>query len=197
MALTSTKNPRVPWLLTLALLAAPALSRDGCPASTEAWKPFVNAAFDYTVEYPFSTAAKLQSDPSPDLLQKILFPFEQRFESSAAGGRLLVSFQVSVWNNPEKLTSEAWAKRHTDARLVSHAEPCVVALTEGYCLRESSMTSWMVRSFVVRGNRAFELTYTDIYSDNPLLTEATAECWRGVFERMLRSFRLSQGPNLP
>lgn len=169
-------------------------SKSACPQSGLGWSTYVAPDRAFVVRYPSTSHPETSSNPDPALLSRTMFEFDQAFGPKDNGGIIRFSVQILVWKNPLRVTSEAWAKQNTNAKLVSDEMPRQVGRYRGYILRESNQTAWRVRLFVARSERVYEITYTDIATNNELIESATANCWKSIFDKMINSFRIESMP---
>jgi len=163
---------------------------DGCPKSGVKWKAYTAPNHEFAIQYPGTTHPEISLDTQTALLSRTIFQFVQPFQTDSNNGSLRFSVQISVWRNPRQITAEAWAKQNTNQQLISDARQIQVGTFDGYILRETNQIAWVVHLFVARSDRIYEVTYTDIASNDTLISDATAACWKATLGHMIDSFRL-------
>jgi hypothetical protein len=162
-----------------------------CPKSDVKWKTYTAPDGDYVIQYPSTASPQMSPDKLPGMVSRMILDFEQPFQTADSGGSIRFSVQVSVWMNPDKLTAETWARQNTNPQLVSEGHRQKVGGLEGYVLRESNLTAREVHLYAAQNNRMYEVQYMDVATDNTLITDATAACWKAVLQKIMNSFSLS------
>jgi hypothetical protein len=157
---------------------------------TSTWRLYSDLEHGFFIRYPAPTQPQLLSDQEMGLKSRVSFNFEQPFNNGEDTGTLKFRFLVSVWQNTNSLTAEAWAKQNTNPQLRSAVRQTQVAGRTGATVRTSNLAWDTVETFVADKDLMYELSYTDITS-NALLSNDKRSHWVDVFNRMLGSFSFS------
>jgi hypothetical protein len=168
-----------------------ALGGIGAPAFAAEipWLTYSNSSEGFAIQYPSTTHPETLQDKEPNLVSRVAFGFEQSFQKGQDSGFLKFRFQISLWRNTNQLSAELWAKEHTNAKLTSAVRPMRVANRQGVVVKTTNLAWSSVKIFVADRDSIYELSYTDIAS-NEILSKAVRSHWTGIFNGMLDSFKL-------
>ena len=144
----------------------------------------------FFIQHPATTLAEAVQEHPPGLLSRVIFKFEQPFQHGPDAGSLKFTFQISVWQNTNHLTAEAWAKRDTKPQLTLDMQPIRIASRNGIILRTTNLAWTMVTTFVDDEDCMYELRYMDISEHKILLPDDTRSHWVATFHRMQDSFKI-------
>jgi len=154
------------------------------------WRQYSDPKFHFSIQYPSITESKTVTDSAPGLLSQVAFEFEQSFQSGPDAGSLKFRFQISVWENTNHLTAEAWAKQKIKPELTLETRSVQIAGRRGVQVKTTNLAWTILKTFVVDKEHTYELSYTDVAANKALLPEGTRSYWTETFDRMLGSFRI-------
>ena len=175
--------------LSLALAGVSVCAKAGDPE----WKQYSDPNHRFIIHHPGTTQPEAGSDKEPGLLSRVRFKFEQSFHSGADAGSLKFNFQISVWQNTNHLTAEAWAKRDANPQLTLDTCAVRIAGRKAVRLRTTNLAWTIVRTFVGEQECMYELRYMDVTANKLLLPDDTRARWAVTFARMEESFVICSG----
>ena len=156
----------------------------------EKWRKYSDDTQRFKIEHPSNTEPKSSQSGEPGLLFRAGFDFEQPFNKGTDSGTLKFRFQVSIWENTNQLSAEAWAGQHFNPKLIQETHPTRLAGRKALVLRASNLAWTSVNHVVADHDRIYELSHVDLAANKLLLSEAIRARWTAMFSRMLESFRL-------
>ena len=159
-------------------------------ADSPAWKQYADPLHHFLIHYPDTTKAETMQSQEPGLLSRVVFEFEQAFDSGADVGSLKFRFQISVWQNTNHLTAEAWAKQNLKPQFTLETRPIQIAGRKGVLVKTTNLVWPTVKIFVVDQDCLYELSHMDIAANKLLLSDDTRSRWVAAFGRMVESFRI-------
>jgi len=167
----------------VALVGLGASARD----DTSNWKEYSDSNHGFLIHYPNITDPLLLRDKEPALLFRVVFDFEQPFHVDANVGSMRFRFQISAWQNPNRLTADTWARLNSKSRLPLEIHPIKVAGRDGVTFRTTTLAWPVIFIFVPQNDLIYELRYTDISSNQSLPSDVRAR-WSTIFRKMAGSF---------
>ena len=179
--------------LSLALAGVSVCAKVGDPE----WKQYSDSQHRFIIQHPGTTQPEAGSDKDPGLLSRVQFKFEQSFHSGADASSLKFNFQISVWQNTNHLTAEAWAKRDAGPQATLDTRPIQIAGRNGLRVRTSNQAWIIVKIFVGDDDCLYELRYMDLAANKLLLPDDTRAQWTATFVRMQESFNILSRPAGP
>ena len=157
---------------------------------SSAWRQYSDPKFHFSIQYPNITESKPLPDQESGLSSRVAFEFEQSFQSGPDAGSLKFRFQISVWQNTNHLTAEAFAKQKIKPELTLETRSIQMAGRKGVQIKTTNLAWTILKTFVVDKEHAYELSYTDVAANKVLLPEGTRSYWTETFDKMLGSFRI-------
>lgn len=173
--------------LNLVLLAgvSTAVSAEDAP-----WKQYSDPHHRFQIQYPETTKPETLTELEPGLQSRLVFQFEQSFHSAADAGSLQFRFQISVWQNTNHLSAEAWAKQNVKPQFTLETRAIQIAGRKGVQVKTTNLAWTIVKTFVVDKDILYELNYMDVSANKLLLPGDIRSNWAAVFQRMLESFQI-------
>jgi hypothetical protein len=178
----------IPCVITL-LVGTPVNATETCPGTNSDWKQHSDLVHGFVIQYPSITHVQVAQENVPGLLSHTVFAFDP-FPLGEDGGSIEFSFQILVWQNPEKLTAEAWARQQTNPQFTSPVRSHPIADHKGIMVRTSNLVWYTDHIFVDEADRMYEVNYTDI-NQFPKTSDVVRSCWTSTFDKMVDSFKLT------
>src|SRR6266446_1259626 len=139
-----------------AIAASPKISKF-VPDGTPDWQRYSDPSHGFLIQYPSTTHPETLMDKEPGLVSRLAFDFEQPVHKGTTLGPLETRFKISVWQNPNRLTADAWAKQNSNPKLTLTIHPIQIAGRKGVTLRTTIMVGSITSNFVSDQDWMYEL----------------------------------------
>ena len=162
-----------------------------CGDMLSGWKRYSDPNHDFTVEYPGFSRPEVPHQNYPGLLSATRFDFSQPIQTDVNVANVNFSVQISVWQNPEHLSTEAWArKRNANPRTILSQRP--IDGRNGIMLHQTweGVGLITVFVFVAESDRMYEISYFDTSNFDNQISNERKLCWTAVINKMLESFKI-------
>lgn len=159
-------------------------------ADSSAWKQYSDSGQRFLIQYPGTTRAETIPAKEPGLLYRVAFGFEQEYHQGEDAGSLKFRFQISIWQNTNHLSAEAWVKQNLKPQFTVETRSVQISGRKGVMVKTTNLAWTTVKFFVVDQDCLYELSYLDVAANKLLLPDDTRAHWAAVFARMLESFRI-------
>ncbi len=182
------------WLLIIlgsqSCVAAGAALQEPAPLETsasdpspgsEAWKTYRNSRYGYRIEYPRS--AELNST-HPERV-------ELAFEVPLATGKDVLTFNVTVHDNPAALDAKEWGIKQWAEGSVREIAPVKISGRPAYRFKVFEYDQDSYHFYLQERKNIYELDFVDPETVGELTPDAQRR-YRDMFQRILASFSFNK-----